>query len=310
MTDQPPLLSRLAAGRPLLVSADPEASFRVRGVALRPPASIGRLLREQPSAASEHYQQEILAGVDVLAALTAVTLPRALSQIGMPFRAAALTGAAVELALLAAAGAPRPIAVAGVLGSSEVAPTTADRITEDLAMHAARLAAAGCELLLARGYGPPSPEPGLSRLARRAAVVSAAATQLPTWAVLELGENGATADGESIEDAARAAVDAGAEVVLLEVPTLACAPALLERARRVVPGVAVGVAPGAPEVDGAAADPAAETAIEAWAHGAQRLGESGARVLGGGPGTTARHLAALAALLHGSERQALWPRTG
>jgi S-methylmethionine-dependent homocysteine/selenocysteine methylase len=291
------------------VSADPEASFRARGVTLKAPASMGRLLREQPNDAAEHYHQEIIAGVDVLCALTAETLPRALGQIGMPFRAAALTGAAVELALEAIEGAPRPIVVAGVLGSSQVTPTAVDRMTEDLGMHAARLAAAGCELLLARGYGQPSPEPGLSRLARRAAVVSAAATQLPTWAVLELGENGATADGELIEDAARAAVDAGAPMVLLEVPGLACAAALLERAKRVVPGVAVGVAPGAMEAgaDGVD-DPAAR--IEAWAQGAKRLVDAGARVLGGGPGTTTRHLAALSALMRGSERQSLWPRAG
>lgn len=311
VTVQPPILSRLATGRPLLVSADPEASFRARGVALKAPASVGRLLREQPTEAAEHYHQEIIAGVDVLCALTAETIPRALGQIGMPFRAAALTGSAVELALEAVEGAPRPIAVAGVLGSSQVTPTAEDRMTEDLAMHAARLAAAGCELLLARGYGQPCAEPGLSRIARRAAVVSAAATQLPTWAVIELAEGGTTNDGESIEDAARAAAEAGAQVVLIEVPGLACAPALLERARRAVPDVAVGVAPGAVALDLAGNvlhDPMAE--LDAWARGAKRLIDTGARIIGGGPGTTTRHLAALSALLRGTERQSFWPRAG
>ena len=46
----------------------------------------------------------------LLCALTADTLPRALGAIGMPFRAAALTGSAVELALEAIENAPRPIA--------------------------------------------------------------------------------------------------------------------------------------------------------------------------------------------------------
>jgi S-methylmethionine-dependent homocysteine/selenocysteine methylase len=313
VTVQPPILSRLATGRPLLVSADPEASFRARGVALKAPASVGRLLREQPTEAAEHYHQEIMAGVDVLCALTAETIPRALGQIGMPFRAAALTGSAVELALEAVENAPRPIAVAGVLGSSQVGPTAPDRMTEDLAMHATRLAAAGCELLLARGYGQPSLEPGLSRIARRAAVVSAAATQLPTWAVIELSESGATSDGEMIEDAAHAAADAGAQVVLMEVPNLACASALLERARRAVPdvaiGVALGVSAGPLDLTGVIVhDPAAE--IDAWAQGAKRLIDAGARVIGGGPGTTARHLAALSALLRGGERQSFWPRAG
>ena len=294
------------------MSADPEASFRARGVALKAPASLGRLLREQPTEAAEHYHQEIVSGVDVLCALTAETIPRALGQIGMPFRAAALTGSAVELALEAVEGAPRPIAVAGVLGSMQVTPPASDRMTEDLAMHATRLAAAGCELLLARGYGQPSQEPGLSRLARRAAVVSAATTQLPTWAVLDLSENGTTADGERIEEAARAAADAGALVVLMEIPGIACGSALLDRARRAVPNMPIGVSPGieagSAEADGALAhDPAA---IAAWARGAKVLIDEGARIIGGGTGTTARHLAALAALLRGGERQSFWPRAG
>ena len=313
MTVQPPILSCLATGRPLLVSADPEASLRARGVVLKPPASIGRLLREQPTEAIEHYHQEIVAGVDVLCSLTAETIPRALGQIGMPFRSAALTGSAVELALEAVESAPRPIAVAGVLGSLQVSPPALDRMTEDLAMHATRLAAAGCELLLARGYGQLSQEPGLSRLARRAAVVSAATTQLPTWAVLELSENGTTLDGERVEEAARAAVEAGAQVVLMEVPGIACALPLLERVRRALPNVVVGVAPGADagptEVAGAFAHPSAAE-VEAWARGAKRLIDAGARILGGGAGTTARHLAALSGLLRGGARQSFWPRAG
>jgi methionine synthase I (cobalamin-dependent) len=295
------------------VSADPEASFRSRGVALKTPAPLGRLLREHPSEAVEHYHQEILAGVDVLCALTAETIPRALGQIGMPFRAAALTGAAVELALEAVESAPRPIAVAGVLGSLQVSTPSADRMTEDLAMHATRLAAAGCELLLAHGYGQPSLEPGLARLARRAAVVSAATTQLPTWAVLELSASGSTADGERIEEAARSAVEAGAQVVLMVVPGIACAAGILERVRRATPSIAVGVCPGATiddvEITSTSShEPAAK--IEAWALGARRLIDGGARVIGGGAGTTSRHLAALSALLRGGERQSFWPRAG
>ena len=295
------------------MSADPEASFRSRGVPLKAPAPLGRLLREHPSEAVEHYHQEILAGVDVLCALTAETIPRALGQIGMPFRAAALTGAAVELALEAVESAPRPIAVAGVLGSLQVSTPSADRMTEDLAMHATRLAAAGCELLLAHGYGQPALEPGLARLARRAAVVSAATTQLPTWAVLELSEVGSTADGERIEEAARSAIEAGAQVVLMVVPGITCAPVILERVRRVLPNIAVGVCPGVEVGDaGVASSPGVEpaAAIEVWAQGARRLIDGGARVIGGGAGTTARHLAALAALLRGGERQSFWPRAG
>ena len=147
-----PLLSRLDTGRPLLVSGDPAASLRARGIQPHAPAALGRLLREHPGAVRDHYHHDILAGVDVLACLTADTLPRALQQIGMPFRSAALTGDAVELALEAADLAPRPLIVAGVLGNTEVPPVAEDRVSEEMATHAARLAAAGCELILARGF--------------------------------------------------------------------------------------------------------------------------------------------------------------
>ncbi len=149
-----PILSRLDTGRPLLVSGDALASVRARGVELHGPTALGRLLREHPSAVREHYHQEISAGVDVLCCLTADTIPRALQQIGMPFRSAALTGDAVELALDVAELTPRPLIVAGVLGNTAVPPVAEDRVGEELGTHAARLAAAGCELILARGFSP------------------------------------------------------------------------------------------------------------------------------------------------------------
>ena len=46
-----------------------------------------------------------------------------------------------------------PLIVGGVLGNDEVDSLAEDRIGEELGTHAHRLAAAGCELLLARGFG-------------------------------------------------------------------------------------------------------------------------------------------------------------
>lgn len=297
MSASHPILSRLDTGRPLLVSADAAASLAAAGVSLVGPAAIGRMIREQPSAVSEHYHREIGAGVDVLAALTADTIPRSLLQIGMPFRSAALTGSAVDLALDAADGAPRPLIVAGVLGTTEIPPTRIDRMTEELGLHAARLATAGCELLLARGFDSVSADPNLARLARRAAVISAAATQLPTWAVISLGPVGFTADGEPADECARAAAESGAQVVLLEVPSADAALGWLDRLQEAAGDARVGFAPAS-----AGASP------EAWAADAHRLLDAGVRVLGGGPGTTTRHIAALSALLRGSDRQSFWPR--
>jgi len=57
-------------------------------------AALGLLVREAPDAVAEHYEREIAAGADVVAAFTAQTSTRALNRIGMGYRAAALTGAA------------------------------------------------------------------------------------------------------------------------------------------------------------------------------------------------------------------------
>lgn len=302
MSASHPILSRLETGRPLLVGGDPVESLRARGVTLHPPAPIGRLLRENPAAAREHYHQDITAGVDVLCCLTADTIPRALQQIGMAFRSAALTGTAIDLALDVAEIAPRPLIVAGVLGCSDVPPAIEDRIGEELGTHAARLATAGCELILARGFGLPAnapphhDDPALVRIARRASVISAAATQLPTWAVIPVDLAGFTIDGEGGGDAARHAFEAGAQVVLLEISTADVGLAWFDRLLDLRAGH-VGFLLGAGGLD-----------ADAWAREAKRLLDGGVRVLGGGPGTTQRHLAALAGLLRTNERQSMWPR--
>jgi len=303
---QHPILSRLETGRPLLASADAEASLRARGVTLKWPAAIGRLIREHPGVVAEHYHQEVAAGVDVLCAFTADTLPRVLSQIGMPFRAAALTGCAVDLALDAADAAPRPVIVAGVLGTHSVAPTAADRMAEELAIHATRLAAAGCELILARGFASTPSKSQLAKVALRAAIISASATQLPTWALLDIDDNGFTPEGESVENIAFAAVEAGAQLLLFEGPSADGGLALLERIYAAAPGVPIGVAPSA----ATRSSGASLEQPDVWAASAKRLLDAGARVIGGGIGTTSRHMTALATIVRGAERQSLWPRAG
>lgn len=296
-----PILSRLETGRPLLISGDPVASLRARGVALPGATPLGRLLREGPAKVREHYHHEIMAGVDVLCCLTADTIPRALQRIGMPFRSAALTSCAVDLALDSVELAPRPLIVAGVLGNTEVAPAVEDRIGEELGTHAARLAAAGCELILARGFGlphgtlPPHDAPALLRIARRASVVCGVMTQLPTWAVVPLDYGGYAVDGVAADECARHAAEDGAQVVLFEVPAVEVALGWIDRLNARC-GVPIGFAPAA------ISDP------EDWAYSAKRLLDAGVRVIGGGAGTTQRHLAALSGMLRTPERQSLWPR--
>lgn len=278
---------RLLAGRPLVVAADSNASLRARGVALDVPGALGQLLREHPEEVREHYRVEVACRADVLAALTGDTTPRALAEVGMEHRSAQLTSRAVELALDAAEESAKPVAVAGILGSDMVSPVAATRLHEELSEHAARLAAAGCELLIARGQG--------SRLNLMAAVVAAARTELPTWAVVERTSESSTGSDHELFQSLHGA---GASVVLFEVSSVTLGLEELARTREaledanLVPGILLASSeaalPGFPDDAGSA---------EQWADHALDLDLGGARVIGGGAGTTESHLRALAQAL-------------
>ncbi|HKY38654.1 MAG TPA: homocysteine S-methyltransferase family protein [Polyangiaceae bacterium] len=280
---------RLSEGRPLVVDSDTGASFRARGVLLNTPGALGQLLREKPSEVEAHYRAEIESRVDILSALTADTTPRALAEVGMEHRAAQLTSRAVELAIDASYENAKPVAVAGVLGSDMVSPVAADRLHEELIEHAARLAAAGCELMIARGQG--------SRLGLMAAVVAASRTDLPTWAVMECGSTGNSTEGDPHELIASLA-EAGADILLFEVPQIEIGLRQLERFKSALeqhgmfPGVLLAASENAVRgFDDALSDP------EHWVERALDLSIGGARVIGGGAGTTEAHTRALALAL-------------
>ncbi len=282
--------SRLLQGRPLVVASDICASFRARGVTLDTPGAVGQLIRERPRDVMEHHRTEVESRVDVLTALTADTTPRALAEVGMHHRAAQLTSRAVEIALEAAAESSKPVAVAGVLGSDMVSPVAADRLHEELAEHAQRLEAAGCELLITRGQG--------SRLNLMAAVVAATRTDLPTWAVVECTADGSSATGGPITELLEALHDAGASVVLFEVPRVDLGLRELERfgstleMSSLVPGVLLAASESSlPGFNDPLSDP------ERWVDRALDLSVAGARVIGGGAGTTETHTRELARAL-------------
>ena len=290
---------RLQNGRPLVVDSDTAASFRARGVELDSPGALGMMLRERPSEVLAHYRTEIRSRVNVLSALTADTTPRALAEVGMEHRSAQLTRRAVELALEAAEESADPVAVAGVLGSDMVSPVASDRLQDEFTEHAARLAAAGCELILARGQG--------SRLGLMAAVVAAARTGLPTWAVLEFASGDELTSAGTPADLVAALAEAGATVILFEVATVDLGLAYLQRFRpafaqhRIAPGVLLA---------------ASETSMrgfhdetsnpERWVERAVDLSLGGARAVGGGAGTTEAHTHTLAEAL-GSLHPSLVP---
>jgi methionine synthase I (cobalamin-dependent) len=278
--------ARLLAGRPLVVAVDSNASLRARGVALDVPGALGQLLRERPDDVREHYRVEVGCRADVLAALTGDTTPRALAEVGMEHRAAQLTSRAVELALDAAEESAKPVAVAGMLGSDLVSPVAALRLHEELAEHSARLHAAGCELLIARGLG--------SRVNLMGAVVAAARTGLPLWAVVERTGEPSSSDRELF----RALRDAGASAVLFEVSSVARGVRELTETRQALAdvGLPVGILLAASEL-ALPGFPDTDSAPERWADHALDLDAAGARVIGGGAGTTESHLRALARAL-------------
>lgn len=280
---------RLHSGRPLVMDSDTAAAFRARGGQLDSPGALGRLLRENPHRILLHYRAEVDSRVDILCALTADTTPRALAEAGMEHRSALLTGLAVELAHQAVADGNKPVAVAGVLGSEMLSPMAADRHLVELREHAERLAVAGCELLIARGQG--------SRLGLMAAVVAAASTDLPTFAVVECLPSGELVTGGPVSRLLEPLEEAGACAVLLEVASVAHGLDHLRELRatghdRGVPGVLL--ASGVSSVRGF---PDPDSDPDRWARRALELDEAGARVIGGGAGTTEAHTASLARAL-------------
>lgn len=272
---------RLLRGRPLVVDSDVAASLGARGCAVDEPGSLGAFLYRESEQVCEHHRAELSCRVDVLSALTADTTPRALSESGMEHRSARLTGMALDLALELASAAERPVAVAGVLGSDQITATKRGRFEEETLEHARRIAVAGADLMIVRGMG--------SRLDLVFAVAASAAQEIPTWAVVddELLEN-------NLAEAVNAVADAGAEAVLFEVQSVDEGLAKLRRVRDldldIVPGALLTAA-------GDALRGFPSPLLPSWVDRVVELTAAGARIVGGGAGTTEAHTRALASRL-------------
>ncbi len=288
------LRHRLKSGRPLVVDADIGASLRERGVDLDCPGALGAVLRTHPAVVTEHHTAEASCRVDVLSALTADTTPRALAEVGMEHRSAMLTGRAVELALDVAKALPKPVAVAGVLGSDQVTALDRIRSEEELREHALRIAVAGAELMIVRGMG--------SRIELAFAVGVASEAGLPTWAVIDRELSSDAALGDLVESLC----DAGAEAVVFEVASvdegLACLERVVGASGDVVPGVFL-----AASADALRGFPSPHGAT--WVDRSVELTNAGARIVGGGAGTVESHTQALAAAL-GALHPSIAPSTG
>ncbi len=123
-----------------------------------------------------------------------------------------------------------------------------------------------------------------------AAVVAAARTELPTWAVLEFASGDELTSAGTASDLVAALAEAGASVILFEVATVDLGLAYLQRFR---PAFALhGIAPGVLLAGSEASvrgfhDETSKP--ERWVERAVDLSLGGARAIGGGAGTTEAH---------------------
>jgi len=141
-----------------------------------------------------------------------------------------------------------------------------------------------------------------------AAVVAAARTELPTWAVLEFAYGEELTSSGTAEDLVATLAEAGASVVLFEVATVDLGLAYLKRFRpaftkhRIAPGVLLAASEASVRgFHDETSNP------ERWVERAVDLSAGGARVIGGGAGTTEAHTHSLAVALgslHPSSRPA------
>lgn len=288
--------ARLASGGPVVLAADPVASLRRKGYVLADDGDVGELVRGEPHVLAEMHAEEIAAGADVVVTLTADTTPRSLGRLGMAFRAAALSAAAVDEAHGAVSRTRRAVLVAGVLGPSVPLPADAQRIDEELETHAARLATAGCQVLIARGGSVSLPSPELERRAFWSAVLRARATGRDTWAVAEVRVDGGCVHEGSVAQLVARLAEEGVAALLLEGTPDAQARAL-DEAKRHAPHLHLGVFVGAQTNATGTAPADAAQDDEALRRAVARLRTSGARLFGGARGTTSAFTRRLVAAL-------------
>ena len=276
------LRHRLYEGRPLMVGSDIEASLRSLGHQLDAPGALGALVHHMPRRVQEHHRLELNHRVDIISTLTAETTPRALSEAAMEHRSARLTGDAIELALDAATEQSKPAAVAGLLGSDLMGALQRARREEETRQHAERLVAAGAELIIVKSSA--------SLLELLFGIQAVTRLNLPCWAVV----NDELADELDVKSLAQRCYEMGVEALLFETASVDSGVRLLRAVEHydgpLVKGALLNAAEGC--LRGFP-----EPLADQWVDRALALTESGARIIGGGAGTTSAHTCALAASL-------------
>ncbi len=244
------------------------------------------------------HGDEVAAGAEILTADTFRTHARTLGRAGLAERAAELTALAVQLAHQAAAVPGREIFVAGSLSPLEdcyrpdLAPDDG-ALAREHAAQARFLAEVGVDLILAETHN--------SIREAKAALQAAKATGLPVVLSLVTDGAGRLLSGEAVEDAARALLALGPDVLGINCVPAARLAGDLEVLASAAPGIPLAAYGnlGLPDASRGWAF-TEELSPEVYAAHAARWLELGARIVGGCCGTTAEHTRALRGLVDGA----------
>jgi S-methylmethionine-dependent homocysteine/selenocysteine methylase len=288
---------RLVRGEIVLLDGAMGTELERRGVATPLPLWSAHALLDAPDAVRGIHREYVEAGADVITAATFRATPRTLAKAGLPGESDRLITLALALAREAreSAGAGRDVWVAGSLAPLEdcyrpdLAPP-ADVAGLEHAEQAARLARAGCDLILVET---------MNTIAEASAAVRGAkATGLPVLVSFICESADTLLGGEALADAARAMEALRPDGILVNCVPADIATGCLDVLARATP-ITRGCFPNAGGPDLARGtwnfDPAAGPE---WFAGRARewLGR-GAQIVGGCCGTGPEHIRALRSAL-------------
>jgi S-methylmethionine-dependent homocysteine/selenocysteine methylase len=293
-----PLTSLLAQRGVLILDGAIGTELERLGVDTSLPLWSARVLLDAPDVLLQIHRDHIDAGAGIIAANTWRTTPRTFLRAGIPDQSAGLTSQAVEIAQRARTFRPeRTVLVAGSMGPLEdcyrpdrVPPD--DELRADHALHAARLASAGVDLIMLETFG--------TIREARIACEAALATGKEVIVSFLCRSDGRLYSGESLADAVRAT--AALPVTGLSIN---CAPArslarLIGVLRHEVSthrtdGLDCLAVYGNVGREGGEMDGEFVTAVSAAEYGtlARSWADHGARIIGGCCGTTPAYIAAV-----------------
>lgn len=290
------LASRLARGAVVLDGAMGTELER-RGVCGTPPLWSAAALDDAPELVADIHRAYVAAGAEILVANTFRTNPRTLEQLGRGADGPRLCRAAVELACEAASGAPGPVWVAASVAPAAdcyqpaLVPDDA-ALSREHALLAEWLAAAGADLLWIETLGTVREAVAAAHAAR--------AVGLPFAVSFVLSEDGRLLGGDPLA-AAVAALEPLKPLALGVncIPPRAIDRMLLAlRALTRRPLIAYGHIENRHPLPGWTYGQQAPPG--AYAQHAAAWLAAGASIVGGCCGTTAAHIAAVAAVVRGS----------